>query len=513
MENKINIACFKEGSRTAEIKGIWQWDYGQILRIQDLNLPSAVEIHFSLDEHGGEAARRIGVAKDGVTDVPIPDSMVENESAYGDSYYFFAYIYLTDETSGNTEYKIRAKVTTRSKPEGYNSGDSTFAAILKTVNEISDGKADGLKYENSILKLLSGEKEIARVTITSGSGGGADAREIELQKGETALQWRYVGVTEWTDLISLAEITGPAGTDGQDGKDGKDGIDGAPGKDGKDGQNGADGITPHIGENGNWYIGSTDTGKPSRGETGAAGSDGQDGDPGADGKDGANGKDGADGKSAYQYAKEGGYTGTETEFAEKLAKDIPSTLPNPHSLKFTGAVTGSYDGSEEVSVNIPSGVGGGVENAKYYNEIILEEDVSTVEVSVSEFSHCNVIFIQIYIGTITINDDTSVNRIVRYKFDTKGGAWSSGCVINSHELKNGVSEEYIGSSLIVINDSKIYYCMSSNRRKYDGASFLGINSATFGQYATITDNTALVFEIYNRTHNIPSGTVIRIIGF
>ena len=73
--NKINIARFKEGSKTAEVKEIWQWDYGQILRIQGLNLPTAVEIHFSLDEHGGEAVRRIGVTKDGVTDVPIPDSM------------------------------------------------------------------------------------------------------------------------------------------------------------------------------------------------------------------------------------------------------------------------------------------------------------------------------------------------------------------------------------------------------------------------------------------------------
>lgn len=143
MENKINIARFKEGSRTAEIKGIWQWDYGQILRIQGLNLPTAVEIHFSLDEHGGEAVRRIGITKDGVTDVPIPDLMVENESAYGDSYYFFAYIYLTDETSGNTEYKIRAKVSTRSKPEGYVSGgNDTFAEILKTVNEIAEDKVD-----------------------------------------------------------------------------------------------------------------------------------------------------------------------------------------------------------------------------------------------------------------------------------------------------------------------------------------------------------------------------------
>lgn len=47
--------------------------------------------------------------------------------------------------------------------------------------------------------------------------------------------------------------------------------------DGKPGTPGNDGITPAIGENGNWYIGGTDTGKPSRGEPG------QDGNPGNDG--------------------------------------------------------------------------------------------------------------------------------------------------------------------------------------------------------------------------------------
>ena len=35
------------------------------------------------------------------------------------------------------------------------------------------------------------------------------------------------------------------------------------------GADGKDGITPTIGENGNWYLGGTDTGKPSRGENGA----------------------------------------------------------------------------------------------------------------------------------------------------------------------------------------------------------------------------------------------------
>lgn len=51
---------------------------------------------------------------------------------------------------------------------------------------------------------------------------------------------------------------------------------------------------------------------------------------------------GTDGKSAYQYAVEGGYTGTETEFAEKLAA---KKFANPNALTFTGDVTGSYDGS------------------------------------------------------------------------------------------------------------------------------------------------------------------------
>ena len=34
-------------------------------------------------------------------------------------------------------------------------------------------------------------------------------------------------------------------------------------------------------------------------------------------------------------------------------KDIPTKLPNPNPLTFTGAVTGSYDGSEALTVEIP----------------------------------------------------------------------------------------------------------------------------------------------------------------
>ena len=191
-------------------------------------------------------------------------------------------------------------------------------------------------------------------------------------------------------------------------------------------------IIPYIGENGNWYVGDEDTGKPSRGDKGP------------------------DGKSAYQYAQDGGYTGTEEEFTAKLAEEnidkalfvvnitqnsdrtfsadktfdeivqvynegkynivanvaaplkfptiaplaailehailfsnslasgknnaglitigiaynnevqiemLPlatktSKLPNPEALTFTGAVTGSYDGSRAKTIEIPIGAAG-----------------------------------------------------------------------------------------------------------------------------------------------------------
>lgn len=54
-----------------------------------------------------------------------------------------------------------------------------------------------------------------------------------------------------------------AGKDGEDGADGKNGTNGTNGKDG------ADGVTPHIGDNGHWYIGTTDTGVSAQGPSGS----------------------------------------------------------------------------------------------------------------------------------------------------------------------------------------------------------------------------------------------------
>ena len=64
-----------------------------------------------------------------------------------------------------------------------------------------------------------------------------------------------------------------------------------------------------------------DKGDPGEaGSQGIQGEKGDKGDKGDTGAQGAAGSDGAPGKSAYEYAKAGGYTGTETEFYADLAR-------------------------------------------------------------------------------------------------------------------------------------------------------------------------------------------------
>lgn len=109
---------------------------------------------------------------------------------------------------------------------------------------------------------------------------------------------------------------------------------------GQDGVSGTDGITPHIGDNGNWFIGETDTNKPSQGTNGVNGNDGvgvtksevntsgelvitySNGDSTnlgkIVGKDGLDGTNGQNGLSAYEIAKNGGFIGTEEEWLKSL---------------------------------------------------------------------------------------------------------------------------------------------------------------------------------------------------
>ena len=171
---------------------------------------------------------------------------------------------------------------------------------------------------------------IADITGPTGQKGadGANGKTPEFRVSENTLQWRYVGDEIWLNLYDLSVLKGLDGKDGADGingKDGADGKDGTNGINGQDGRDGADGNTPFIGENGNWWIGETDTGVK------AAGIDGEKGDKGDKGDKGQNGscagwfygtlwtkgdlykEDGAErpvGIKVYKEAESGGFVST-----------------------------------------------------------------------------------------------------------------------------------------------------------------------------------------------------------
>ena len=124
---------------------------------------------------------------------------------------------------------------------------------------------------------------IADIEGPAGQNGtdGANGKTPEFRVSENILQWRYVDDEIWLNLYDLSVLKGLDGKDGADGINGKDGADGKDGTNGQNGSDGKDGKTPFIGENGNWWIGEIDTGIKAAG---------------TDGKDGINGIDGTDGK-------------------------------------------------------------------------------------------------------------------------------------------------------------------------------------------------------------------------
>ena len=283
------------------------------------------------------------------------------------------------------------------------SGDTSTSATLPVWAQIEAmiGSLDDLTTEAK-------NNLVAAINEAAQSGGGSASIAMRVDGGY--IQYSTDNGNTWVNLIAKADLKGDKGDKGDTGPTGPQGIQGIQGPQGERGPAGADGAAGPQGPKGD------------KGDTGSAG---------------------ANGKSAYQYAKEGGYTGTETEFAKKLASEamivhvtdsngtlsadksysdianaivagttvlvyydgnglplitvtnaalyfgaiqcdsgdatnpavvatviieitqngevhdisaIVETLPNPQAITFTGAVTGSYDGSAAMTVNIPSAV-------------------------------------------------------------------------------------------------------------------------------------------------------------
>lgn len=151
---------------------------------------------------------------------------------------------------------------------------------------------DRLEYIITTQTIASIGTVTCEITLTSGSGQVLVTPRFEIIVSETIYSDSEIESTdEYTALTETLKkaaslkdgITPTIGENGNwylgetdtgkpsRGEKGDTGASGEPGKDGTNGSPGADGLTPTIGENGNWYFGNVDTGKPSRGLQGEKG--------------------------------------------------------------------------------------------------------------------------------------------------------------------------------------------------------------------------------------------------
>jgi len=161
-------------------------------------------------------------------------------------------------------------------------------------------------------EILAAKSEAIAAIPSGGGGGGGDGRQVQLQKTPTHVQWRYSGDLTWTNLIALSELVGATGSAGSTGASGANGTNGTNGSNAKELE--LQKTLTHIqwrraGEAWNNLALLTDL-------QGAAGTNGVNG---TNGSNGVNGTNGSNGKSAYELAVDQGFVGTQAAWLASLS--------------------------------------------------------------------------------------------------------------------------------------------------------------------------------------------------
>lgn len=94
-------------SRSVSTRRLYQYDYGQILQIEGVDLPSTYTVHFANKPNSGDAIIQIGDDNG----VGIPDSLLETGE------YVYAWVFLhVGENDGETMYMATIPVNRRARP-------------------------------------------------------------------------------------------------------------------------------------------------------------------------------------------------------------------------------------------------------------------------------------------------------------------------------------------------------------------------------------------------------------
>ena len=194
------------------VSDLWQWDYGQTLRIQGVKIPAAVEVQFSTTERIGETVTRIGVTQEGVTEVPIPDTLLEGGGTTQD-YTIYAFVYIENGDSGKTEYRVSMKVRARPKPEAHATPEEgelfrqAIVAVAESADRAESARESAETASDQAEDAKNAAEEAADEAKTSKENAETAAKVAEAFKTETetARSEAVRAATESTDAKDSAE--------------------------------------------------------------------------------------------------------------------------------------------------------------------------------------------------------------------------------------------------------------------------------------------------------------------
>lgn len=316
MRGNIIHMSLSEG-RVVYSEPLYQYDYGQKLVLEGVNLPASYEVHFSNFEHG-ESVTQIADS----TGVTIPDMLLTSGQK------IFVWVYLhSEETDGETVYKGIIPVNERAKPS-----DTPPTPVQQSA------------LDEAIAALNAGVEAVE---------GFAEHIPEEIN---TAL----------AEAKASGEFDGPQGPQGEKGDPGEPGENGAPGPRGERGYQGLPGEKGEKGDPGEPGEPGPQGPKGDKGNKGDRGAKGDTGDAGPQGPRGLQGEAGQQGPRGLQG--EPGQDGTDGVSPTVTVTDITGG----HRITITDA-TGAHsfdvmDGSiatapvQDVQVNGASILNNGVAN-------------------------------------------------------------------------------------------------------------------------------------------------------
>lgn len=244
----------------------------------------------------------------------------------------------------------------------------------------------------------------------------------------TIIGGHRITVTDAVGTRSFDVLDGEKGDKGDTGAQGPQGIQGIQGETGPQGPQGIQGT------------------QGPQGEQGPKGDKGDKGDTGSTGADGASGDDG---KSAYEYAVDGGYTGTEAEFAQKMAEEsVTDVQINGTSIVSNGVANVPYGTTGRLgAVQIGNGFisSDGVLNVDFASADNIKEGASQKK-SISPYQQHRSIFYGLAKAAGDTTQRQSSNAVGTYTDEAKSAIQSMLDVPSNIVLNNKVDKSVIDNA-------------------------------------------------------------------